>query len=459
MKRSIAVMAVLALIAVGTAIAYQTAARDREYRTLLARGDVALRDDQTFAAIEAYSGAIAMRPGSMLAYLRRGETYQRRGDRGDLDAAIRDFRTAAKLDSTATRPLEDLGDVLYQRQRYASAADAYARCLNLDDRSARVGYKLALARYRDGDIDAALKALNLTVRLDDKMPDAYYLLGLCLRERHQTRDALRALEKAVALSPGMIPAREELADLYGAIDRRADELEQLQLLAGLDRDHVERQVAIGMAHARAGHWELAVLTLGGALERNPDDRVYRALGQVWLELSRNDTVFLSKARLALERVATGPSATSETLALYGRALLQDGDVEGAERAFQQATTRFPVDPGAFPLLASTAERQSHFDVARQALIQYGGLVANDTDFLNRASRIATLSLRLNDAVSASEWFEQASSASPNDVRLIVALADAQLRAGARAEAQASVTRGLGKDPKNAQLLALARRAR
>src|SRR5947208_2025999 len=69
----------------------------------------------------------------------------------------------------------------------------------------------------------------------------------------------------------MIPAREELADLYRIQDRRADEIEQLQLLAGLDRDHVERQVAVGMAHARAGHWDLAVLTLSGALERNPNE--------------------------------------------------------------------------------------------------------------------------------------------------------------------------------------------
>ena len=53
----------------------------------------------------------------MLAYLRRGETYQRRGERGDLDAAARDFRKAAALDPTATRPLEALGDVLYQLQR------------------------------------------------------------------------------------------------------------------------------------------------------------------------------------------------------------------------------------------------------------------------------------------------------------------------------------------------------
>src|SRR5207247_9459455 len=96
----------------------------------------------------------------MLAYLRRGQTYQRRGDSGDLDAAARDFRTAAALDPTATRPLEALGDVLYQRQRYARAAETYERYVLRDDRSARVSYKLALAGLRDRGVDAALPALT-----------------------------------------------------------------------------------------------------------------------------------------------------------------------------------------------------------------------------------------------------------------------------------------------------------
>jgi len=364
MKRVIFALAVVALAVAGGAAAYQAIAQ-RNYRSLLTRGDDALRDDQAFNAIEAYSGAIAVRPDSMLAYLRRGQTYQRRGDKGDLEAAARDFRTAARIDPTAPRPLESLGDVLFQSQQYPRAVEAYERFVRLDDRSARVNYKLALARYRDRDTNGAITALKESLRLDDTVADAHYLLGLCLREQHRLPEAMKAFEKALALAPGLIPAREELADLYGALDRHTEELEQLQMIAGLDRDHVARQVAIGLAHARAGHWDLAVLTLGGALERSPNEpEIYRALGRVWLERPRDDRAFLSKAREELERVASSPPATSETLTLYGRALLQDGDVDGAEHALQQATLRFPVDPQAFVLYASTAEKQSHLEPAR-----------------------------------------------------------------------------------------------
>jgi tetratricopeptide (TPR) repeat protein len=459
-KRNLAVIALLAAAAVGGAVAYQAAARQRDYSVLLTRGDAALRDDQTYNAIEAYSGAIALRPDAMLAYLRRGQTYQRRSDRGDLDAAARDFGRAAALDPTATRPLEALGDVRYLQQRHDRAAEAYERFLRLDDRSARVSYKLALARYRTRDLDAALVSLSAALRVDDRLADAHYLRGVCLREQNRVPDALRAMERAVALDPGMIPAREEMADLLGALGRRADQLEQLHVLAGLDRDHVARQVAVGLAHARAGHWDLAVLTLGSAFERHPSaPEIYRAIGKVWLERPREDGAFLAKARQALERVASSPSATSESLTLYGRVLLEAGDIDAAERVLLQATTEFPVEPSAYLLYASTAERQNHLDSARAALIQYGGITANATDVVERAARISSLSLRLDDAPTAVAWLTRATALSPNDTRLAASLAEAQMRSGDVAAARATLARALEKEPAGAQLLALARRLR
>jgi len=459
-KRAVILLSALVLLGAGAASVYQAATRQRDYGDRLTQGDNALRDDQTFGAIEAYSGAIALRPDSMIAYLRRGQTYQRRGDRGDLERAVSDFRMAAVLDATATRPLEALGDVLYLLQRYDRAADAYERYRRLDDRSPRVGYRLALALYRQRNVDAAMAAARDALRLDDRMADGHYLLGICLRERQQPSEALRSFERAVALEPGMIAAREELADLYGTMDRRAEELEQLQLLAALDRDHMARLVAVAMAHARAGHWDLAVLTLGGALERSPNEpEIYRALGQVWLERPRDDRAFLSKAREALERVASNPAATSQALTLYGRALLQEGDTAGAEHALQQSTTTFPIDRAAFTLYASTAERLNHLEEARQALVQHVGLAPDDAQIVSMASRIAMLSLRLNDAPAAVQWLDRAVSGSPGDVKLLASLADAQLRAGRLDAARVTIARGLDKDGKNPQLLALARRVR
>src|SRR5262249_20640094 len=191
-----------------------------------------------------------------------------------------------------------------------------------------------------------------------------------------------SLERAVALAPGSIPAREELADVYDSIDRHGDALVQLQLLAGLDRSHVERQVALGLAQAKAHRWELAVLTLNGALERASDKTpIDAALGRVWLEgaQAHRDRAGLSKAVDALARIVSSPGATSETLGLYGRALLEEGNTERAEETLHDAVNRYPLDPNALLQYSIAAEKQNHLGVARTALLQYGALVANDPD--------------------------------------------------------------------------------
>lgn len=441
-------------LTVAAALTYHAAAREREYRMLIARGDAAGRDNQTLGAIEAYSGAMALRPDAMLPHLRRGETYLRRGE---LDAAARDFRTATILDPTATRPLEALGDVQYQMKRFDRAAESYGRELRLDDRSTAVGYKLALARYRTGDLDAALAALDTTLRLNDRLADAHYLRGLCLRDRGQHAAAIDAFSRVIALAPGHVPAREELADLYRLGDRNGEEIDQLRRIADLERDHTARQAALALAQARAGHVETAVLTLGSALERMPGDALlYRALGQVWLDraLAEGDPEFAERAVDALGRAASTLDATSDVLTLYGRALMLAEQLDAAEQTLQQASTRYPLDPESLIWYANVAERHGRLAAGRQALIDYTGLVVDDADAVPRALRIAALSMKLNDPETAIAWLDRAARISPGDLRVIGRLADAQLHAGDRTAAQTTIARGLAIDPSNAALLAL-----
>src|SRR6266478_5490542 len=86
----------------------------------------------------------------------------------------------------------------------------------------------------------------------------------------------------------------------------------------------------------------------------------------------------------LEHVASSPASTSEILTLYGRALLQDGQSEAAERTLEEATRRYPIDPSAYLYYSTAAEQQNHLVEARQALGDYGVLVAGDVDLVPRA---------------------------------------------------------------------------
>lgn len=374
MTRALVLAVGLAALVLGVLLAWYTVRQEREFQRLIAAGDAALARDQTFGAIEAFSGALALKRESMLAYLKRGDTYRRRGE---LEPALRDLRQAAALDPAAPRPIELLGDVNTAMGRYERAAEHYRAFTQLDDQSPRVFYKLALAFYRNGRVEQAIEPLRRAVALDDRFTEAHYLLGLCLGDRADEAGALEALTRAVEINPAFAAAREELADLYARADRRQDTIEQLEALAALEPARAERLIGVGLAYARWGRTDAAILTLGRAAERFPDEpSVYTALGRVWLQdaESRNDRVALGKALEALQPTATAATAPPAALMLYGRALFLAGDLAAAERLLLQATARSPVEPAAFRYLADAAERLGHVAEAQDALRRYSALV-------------------------------------------------------------------------------------
>ena len=459
-KRTLAGILLLGLTAAAV-YGYSLSERERAYRRAIAEGDAALAAGSTAAAIESFSGAITLKSGSMLGYLKRGQTYRRRGELG---AAIRDLKRASDIDPAATRPLEELGDAYLADtpHRYDAAADRYQAYVRLDNRAPRVLYKLAFAYYHAGRISQAIDAVQASLALDGGSADAQYLLGLCQRDAQHAELASRAFERAIDLQPALLRAREDLADLYGMTGNTDRRLAQLGALSALDPKPV-REVTLGLAYARAGQTERAVLTLGHAAELYPDSLdIYVALGRVWLDVAetRHDRVALSKALGALERAAaTGDD--SQGLALLGRAQLLASNPTEAERTLTEATMRRPIEPMAFAYLADAAERLGHYAVARQALLDHAALRGEEPDPRLRtaaAVRIANLSIRLDDPATAADFFLQAAEAADGDAGLFARAADAQLRAGDRDTARGTAARALEKDPRNDLALSVLRRA-
>ena len=423
MKRGVLAGTTGAILLSGAVFAWNVVRQEREFRRLIAAGDAAITRDQTYEAIEAFSGALALKNDSMLAYLKRGDSYRRRGE---LSSALRDLRQASTLDPTATRPLELLGDVNVAMGRYPRATEAYRHYVALDDRAPHVLYKLALALYRNGQTQSALEPLRRAVALDDRFAEAHYLLAMCLEDQKHDDEAVRSFRRALEINPALGAAREELAGLQLAHGRTREGIEQLEALAALDPSQPQRLVDVALAYARAGRTDAAITVLGRAAERYPEAAgVYIALGQVWLESAQahNDRVALSKSLEALQPAASRPDATSDTLTLYGRALFLSGTVDEAERTLEQAASRFPANPAAFLYLSAAAERRGHVTAAREALAKHLSLVGDH----------------------------------PTDPALLALRADVQVRLGQLDAARTSVAEGLALDQRNVALLQLRRK--
>ena len=452
---------VLAAVALAGILGYASSRREQTYRRLIEQGDSALQQADSVAAVEAFTVAIALKPGSMLGYLKRGEAYRQYGE---LENALKDLRAASQLDPSATRPLELLGDVEHALGRYDRAAGRYEDYVSIDDRSPRVLYKLALARYHDNKPAGAVEALRAAIKIDDRFAPAHYLMGLCLETLKKPEAARAALQRAIQFGPALLDAREALATLHHRHARTEDRIAELEALRALDPGAVARHVALGVAHAEAGQFDRAAALLSKAVEQFPNEPyTYVALGRVWLDLAvaRSDDVALQKAIEALER-GTAADASSEGLMLLGRSLLLAGQADRAAGVLVEATNRRPIDPLAFWHLADAAERIGNLSFARQALLDYHTLEGDPAEARRRLrlfDRLGDLSTRLGEPAGAVVWFQRALAADPSgvDAAVLVRLADAQWRAGDTAGARETVARALEKDPGHRAARALLRK--
>lgn len=461
MRRNLAVLGLVVVVAAGVLLV-QRAGRDRTYRDLLQAGQQALDSQNSYAAIEAFTGAITLRPDSMVAHFRRGQAYHAQHQD---EQAVRDLREAERLDPDAPQPLIALGDLYDTTGNAAQAAVWYGQAAErLKGGDPTLLYKLAVARYRAGFPAEAIEPLRQAVARNEMMGEAHYLLGVVYRDAQQPDNAIASLERALKVSPSLIPAREELADLYREKGRHLDEMTQLQALAASDT-RTSRSVAIALAEARQGQFAAAVGSLSAAGDPAPEDsQVQLALARVYLARAERtfDRASAARALEALEAALGGTARRSEGLALFGRALSLQGDDRGAERILREAVATSPVHPDAFRYLAEVSERLSHFSEARDALITLDvlqGDTAPPAVRAVRAQRIGTLALRAGDPASAVTYLTQALGAGRGAPAVFSRLAQARLLLGDRAAAEDAIAKGLALDPNDVELLRLRRTIR
>jgi tetratricopeptide (TPR) repeat protein len=457
------ILAVFGLAVFASVAGIRSIDGQRQYRQLLAAGERALSEGDTYTAIESFSGALALRPDSMVAYYRRGEAYRAQNR---ADEALANFREANRRAPDAPEPLIALGDLLDAQDEPGQAAAWYGLAAErLGDADPALLYRLALARYKSGDVQAALVPLERLIARHDAFGEAHYLLALARRDTGQPPEAaIAALEQAVKVAPGLLAAREELADLYRVSGQRVQELRQLQALAEAD-DQPARRLAIALAQADADQFDGALGTVTEIVTATPaDSRAQITLARVLLARAerRPDRAAVTRALIALERALGGTARRSEGMALYGRALYLSGDAAGAERILREAVATSPVELDAFRYLADAAARLGHDIVARDALLNLD-LLEGDTApaavRASRARRIGEWSLRAGDTRAAAMHLASAVDLGASDAQTFGLLARARWALGELDAARDALAQALALAPRDPDLLRLARTMR
>lgn len=103
--------------------------------------------------------------------------------RGDLERAEYYFKRAVENDASGVAAFQYLAEIYSRRGDYDLALDAYRKVIEFGADNSGNRYNLATAYYARKDTAAALRELDLALRMNPQFPAALYLYGLILADQ------------------------------------------------------------------------------------------------------------------------------------------------------------------------------------------------------------------------------------------------------------------------------------
>lgn len=208
---------------IGASVDEREQARDRQDRPALVRLIEARRQA---AEAKPQDAAAQYELALTLSYL--AEVAQEQGDKSQVreaaHAGIRAAERAVSLDSRSAEYQRILGtlcgqivpaNLLLALSYGRRARDSLEKAVSLDPQSARAWLSHGVGNYYlpesfGGGVDKAVEDFRKAVSLDPHLADAYLWLGVALRKQEHNAEARKALERAVALNPQRVWARQQL---------------------------------------------------------------------------------------------------------------------------------------------------------------------------------------------------------------------------------------------------------
>jgi tetratricopeptide (TPR) repeat protein len=141
------------------------------------RGDVFMARKMYREAIESYEQAPQ---DSAVVWNKLGIAYHQMTQ---LDAAMKRYRRAIRLDAKYSEAINNLGTIYYAEKRYGKATTSYKRALKLAPGSASIYSNLGTAYFAEKKYKEAWEAYNTAFQLDPEVFEHRNTYGVLLQER------------------------------------------------------------------------------------------------------------------------------------------------------------------------------------------------------------------------------------------------------------------------------------
>jgi len=288
------------------------------------------------AAIEEFRQAVALKPDWPRALYNLGAA-SRMAD--DFSLAISSLERVLEFTPNDAPALEQLALAYYGRAehhcragRQAEAVDDYRRSLAVNPNSAKPHNDLATVLYEQGHLDEAAAGFRRALALQPDYPDALYNLGLICHARGEFVEAVDWLQQALRLKPDYPEAENNLGCAWQALGKFDEAMACYERALKLRPGDPTTYNNLGTAWHAQGDITAAVSCLEQAIRTKPDYAEAESnLGCVWQTPGKLDEAMACYERALHLRPDDAKAHTNQ-----GTAWHAIGEADRAIACYEQA---------------------------------------------------------------------------------------------------------------------------
>lgn len=292
------------------------------------------------------------------------------------------------------------------RSDYANqAVDEYKLALVADPDSRLLQNGLADLYFKLGRIREAVSAAQEQVGRSPNDLEAHtllakiYLRSLGDMQTQQSGEMLQLsigeYEKLIQLQPSNVESHLVLGQLYGLNHDSARAEAQFRAAQAIDPNSEEVVLNMARLYTEQGDFRRAAETLAAVPADDRTARIYVALGASYDQMKRpKDAAIAYRAALDLDS-----ESSLDTQRGLANALLQDGQLEEALKAYQQIVATEPQDAASQIRISEIQRRQGHYEQALATINKAKPLVQDSTELSYNEALIYDSLGRYDDAIT------------------------------------------------------------
>jgi tetratricopeptide (TPR) repeat protein len=211
--------------------------------------------------------ALALRSDSPGVHLNLGRALK---DKGDVEGAIRRYRSALRIDPNYALAHYNLGAALKARGKVEEAIACFRRAIALDPKLAMAHNNLGIALSGKGQVDEAIACFRKAIEIDPKYANAHNGLGVALHDKGKEDEAIACFHRAIALDPKLAKAHDNLGAALAGKGRVDEAIAEHRQAIHLDPKYAAAHYNLGTALHAKGKVDEAIAEFRQAIRLQPD---------------------------------------------------------------------------------------------------------------------------------------------------------------------------------------------